>query len=121
MGRPQYTVEIESYGIRLWQYKRMDYPGITVPILGELDVRGGRRRKELQFIIAFVPDGSEIPQPVFDEEEHMFVMFHPFRHMQYFVNLVRNEKPIFAYIDTENLSNCCISTAGEEVGEEEDD
>ncbi|MEA2071003.1 MAG: hypothetical protein U9O98_06895 [Asgard group archaeon] len=119
MPKTRFNYEIDEYGLRLWQLTNMNYLGETVKIQGEINCRGKYKRKEFRFIIAFIPDAIRPPQPIVNMEYRLVILFVHIKNCQPYIDMLRYEKPIYGYVDTENPSNCCITTSGEEIGEEE--
>ena len=73
----------------------------------------------LRLIFNFVPDGMETPSPMWSEDARLCVVFLPYSAMAAFVDILRNEKPIYGNIDTDAPGDAFISTLHEPVGEEE--
>ena len=73
----------------------------------------------LRLIFYFLPDGMEAPEAKWSEDARLCVTFLPYSGMPPFVDLLRNEKPIYGNIDTEAPGDSFISTLHEPVGEEE--
>jgi len=71
--------------------------------------------------IFFLTEDSPVPNPTYNEgrkEGHIFV---PFKYFMHYIDILRNEKPIYAYFSSENPENMGLRTSvsGEKVGEEE--
>jgi len=73
----------------------------------------------LRLIHYFLPEGAEVPSPMWSEDARLCVVFLPFSVMASYVDVLRNEKPIYGNIDTDAPGDAFISTLHEPVGEEE--
>lgn len=100
LGRSDRIVfEVEKYGVRLGPVVRVIPPGQPavyarswVGCLGKHPVSG----KRCGLSIYFMPAGSELPESfyVLKETEEYRGIFLPISEMAYYVDLLRNEKPI---------------------------
>jgi len=72
-----------------------------------------------RFVIYFAAPGSEMAPPRYFPETKFGSINVPFDEMHNYVDLVRNEKPVYAYLNSEKPQWNCLSTAMETVGEEE--
>ena len=75
--------------------------------------------EHLRLIFYFLGDDREYPEPIWNEDGRVACVFLPFDALPAFVDMLRNEKPVTANIDTENPGECFINTGDEPVGEEE--
>jgi hypothetical protein len=73
----------------------------------------------LRLIFYFLPDGADAAEAMWSEDARLCVAFLPFSDMGPFVDILRNEKPIYGNIDTDAPGDAFISTLHEPVGEEE--
>jgi hypothetical protein len=71
-----------------------------------------------QLMINFV-DYGKIPEAHYDESKKTGVIFIPVTMIDTYVDLLRNEKPLFGYCNSEHPEWSNISTEQEEVGENE--
>ena len=72
-----------------------------------------------RFIAYFLTDDSSVPNPVYIVKNRVGAIFLPFKEMGPFVDLVRNEKPIYAYLNSDRPDWNNLSTSKEPIGEEE--
>ena len=72
-----------------------------------------------KFFIYFLTDTSPVPRPEYSPEKKVAAIFLPAHLMPLYTDILRNEKPIFAFLDSENPSQNCLRTSREPVGEEE--
>lgn len=72
-----------------------------------------------RFIAYFLTDDSPVPNPMTILKNKVGAIFLPFKEMDAFVDLVRNEKPIYAYLNDVKPEWNSISSSSEPIGEEE--
>lgn len=72
-----------------------------------------------RFAIYFAAPGSEMAPPRYFPETKFGSINVPIDEMQHYVDLVRHEKPVYAYLNSVKPEWNNISTSKEPVGEEE--
>ncbi len=72
-----------------------------------------------RFIIYGLHPSSPVPDPVYIEANKVGAIFIPFTELQNYIDLVRNEKPIYAYLNSSKPEWNSLRTSSEPVGEEE--
>lgn len=73
-----------------------------------------------QLTVYFVPDGSALPPGWFNPATNAGAMFRPISQMELFLDLLRNEMPVFASMDDQNpLEGNALRTHPEATGEGE--
>ena len=75
--------------------------------------------EHLRLIFYFLADGQDFPDPLWNQDGRVACVFLPFDALPPFVDMLRNEKPITANIDTDSPGDSFINTGDEPVGEEE--
>ena len=65
------------------------------------------------------PSSPVPPQPVCNNDLLFGVIFVPFADLHDYVDLVRNEKPMFAFLNSDHPEQMHLATSQEPVGEEE--
>jgi len=75
--------------------------------------------EHLRLIFYFLGDDQQWPDPIWNPDGRVACVFLPFEALPVFVDMLRNEKPITANIDTDNPGDSFINTGDEPVGEEE--
>jgi len=70
-------------------------------------------------IAYFLTDNSPIPGPVYSVANKVGLIFLPFHEMEPFVDLLRNEKPVTAYLNSDSPQWNQLFTGKEPVGEAE--
>ena len=105
---------VERYQITLGDHPKT-FGGTTVRSRGVVACFG----EFLRLIFYFLPDDADTPEAMWSEDARLCVVFLPFSTMPQFVDVLRNEKPIYGNIDTDAAGDAFISTLHEPVGEEE--
>jgi hypothetical protein len=72
-----------------------------------------------RFVIYFAAPGSDMAPPQYVPNKKFGSINVPINEMPHYVDLLRNEKPIYAYLDSEIPRWNSISTSKEPVGERE--
>jgi hypothetical protein len=106
---------VENYQVRLADALSATFGETTIRARGIVSCFGGDHR----FIAYFLTDDSPIPNPLYVEAKKVGAIFLPFREIGPFVDLLRNEKPIYAYLNSDKPAWNSIRTAEEPVGEDE--
>ncbi len=105
---------VEKYQITLGDHSST-WGGVTVTARGIVACFG----EHLRVLFYFLPAGAAIPDAMWNEDARVAVTFLPISDMAPFVDVLRNEKPIYGNIDTDAPGESYISTLHEPVGEEE--
>ena len=108
--------EILSYKVKLGYRLSATFGVTTIKALGIISCTGN---DDQRVIVYFLHDESLIPNPAVSKEGKWGNIFLPKEMMPVWIDMLRNEKPVYGYIDTDipNLTN--VSTSNEPVGEEE--
>ena len=106
---------VEEYQVRLGHALDATFDDSTIRARGIIICFGGDHR----FIAYFLTDDSPVPDPFYAQAKRVGVIFLPFRDIGPFVDLLRNEEPIYAYLNSDTPAWNSIRTAEEPVGEEE--
>lgn len=112
---PVIRFEINKYQVTLGP----DLPSIISDFDSKVVGIIGCYGKEHQLMINFVENGASIPKSQYDEKKKTGAIFLPLATMPYYIDLLRNEKPVFAYCNSEQPEWTNISTSHEPVGEGE--
>jgi len=115
MSNATEVFEIKNYMI-IWRQLELRTFGET-----EVKLRGMVRclGDEYSMDVVFVAPDSPVPDPIFDEEAKKGFMFMPIADMGYFVDTLRNEKPIFGHLRNDRPEWTSVTTSQEPVGEGE--
>ena len=107
--------EIKEYMVILRQLEIMEFEGEEIRLRGMVRCLGGEHTLDVYFL-----DGDgPFPGPVAEIEKKKGYMFMPFRDMHVLVDILRNEKPIFAHLRADRPEWTSITTTKEPVGEGE--
>ncbi len=107
--------QISNYKMALGHAMGATWSGKKIKIRGYLTCYGDDHR----FIAYFLTDDSPVPDPVYIVRNRVGAIFLPFDQMPPFVDMVRNEKPVYAYLNSDRPESNSIKTSLEPVGEEE--
>ena len=106
---------VYAYKIKLGHALTATWSGTQIKARGIVACYGADHR----FIAYFLTDDSPVPKPVYIVKNRVGAIFLPFKEMGPFVDLVRNEKPIYAYLNSDRPDWNNLSTSKEPIGEEE--
>ncbi len=107
---------VDKYVLSLGHGNTATWNGVQIKIRGYIACYGGDHR----FIAYFLTDDSPIPGPTYVVKNKAGAIFLPFKEMPPFVDLVRNEKPLYAYLNSDKPEWNSLKTSKEPVGEGED-
>jgi hypothetical protein len=65
------------------------------------------------------PSSPTPSTPIYNVTGNVGAIFVPFSEIGKYVDIVRNEKPVFARLDSDNPNWMSLSTSNEPIGEEE--
>jgi hypothetical protein len=108
--------EIKQYMIVWRQLEMMNFRGTTIKIRGLVRCTGD----EYSLDIYFLAMDSPTPMPVFDEANKRGYMFLSIQDMLPFVDMLRNEKPIYGHLRGDKPEWTSVTTSTEPVGEGEE-
>lgn len=106
---------IQNYQVALGHGLSATWNGTAITSRGSIVCHGA----EHQLVAYFLAEDSPVPKPVYDVDEQVGAIFLPFDAMDAFVDLLRNEKPIYAHLDSDSPESNQIRTTREPVGEGE--
>jgi hypothetical protein len=106
--------EVKSYRVRLGN-------GITdkVRFMGSLNCLDAPENWVYQQTIFFLSDDLNLPTPEYYPAAKAGAMYRPIAQMGLFLDLLRNEKPVFAFMDDTAPEGNFLATYPEAVGEGE--
>ncbi|NLE00545.1 MAG: hypothetical protein GX640_11790 [Fibrobacter sp.] len=107
--------EIENYQVTIGP----DLPSIVTNLDSKVVGIIGCYGKGYQLILNFVENGAVMPLSAYDEEKKTGSLYLPVSYMGTYIDILRNEKPVFAYCNSERPEWSNISTSYEPVGEGE--
>ena len=120
---PVAVFEIKNYMVIWRQLEERDFGGVTARIRGLVRCTGiGTADKEdYRLDVYFLSDDSETPAPVVEIDKNSGSIFMPIRDISAFVDILRNEKPIFGHLREDNPQWTSITTTNEPVGTGDED
>lgn len=105
---------ITTYTYTLSSGISTSYGGVAIQYQGRLSTRSGEGS---QLSVYGLSPGSPVPDAVCNAAETQGAIFVPFADLHNYVDLVRNEKPVYARLDP--VLGMTLSTSLEPPGEEE--
>ncbi len=107
--------EIKQYMIVWRQLEVMNFRGVTIKIRGLVRCTGDEYNMDVYFLAV----DSPFPPPVFDEDNKRGYMFLNIQDIAAFVDMLRNEKPIYGHLRGDRPEWTSVTTSNEPVGEGE--
>ncbi len=108
--------EVTSYIIYLGDKLSATFGGTTIKARGVISCIGSDNRRVVGYFLA---DDSPVPTPTTTIGGKWGPVFLPKELMSIWVDMLRNEKPIYGYINTDHPEWTQISTSAEPIGEQE--
>ena len=91
----------------------------NVKVVGYLNCLDASANWSFQQTIYFVPEGATLPPPTYSPASKSGSFYRPISQMALYMDLLRNEKPIFASMDNQNPDGNALRTFPEAIGEGE--
>lgn len=107
--------EIKEYMVILRQMETMNFQGTEIKLRGIVRCHGD----EFTLDVYFLADDSNYPAPIIEIDKKRGYMFQPYRDISILVDILRNEKPIYAHLRGDRPDWTSITTTKEPVGEGE--
>ena len=118
MAEEQVAVfEIKQYMVIWRQLEERDFDGVNAKIRGIVRCIGDEYGMDVFFL---APD-SEFPTPVVDLEGKTGGLFMPVSDLAAFVDILRNEKPIYGHLRGDFPHWTSVTTTNEPVGTGDED
>lgn len=120
---PVAVFEIKNYMVIFRQLEERDFDGVTAQIRGLVRCTGVGTQddNEYRLDVYFLSPDSDYPEPHVHLEENQGSIFMPVDNMMMFVDVLRNEKPIFGHLRGDNPNWTSITTTHEPVGAGDED
>lgn len=109
------TFEVQNYQVGLGHAMSATWAGTRIKARGYVTCYGDGHR----LIVYGLTHDSPVPDPMFVVTNKVGALFLPFDKLAGFVDMVRNEKPIYAYLNSDRPEWISLRTSKEPVGEEE--
>ncbi|HNR18703.1 MAG TPA: hypothetical protein PKN75_07240 [Bacteroidia bacterium] len=110
------SFEVKSYVINNGFKNSATWGGVSIKIQGYLVCYSD---DGYRFIIYGLHPSSPIAAPTYIPANKVGAIFIPFKELFNYIDLARNEKPVYAYLNSDNPDWNSIKTSTEPVGEEE--
>lgn len=113
--------EIKHYQVSWRQLERRDIGGTQVLIRGLVRCTGVEPQTKVEYTldVLFLAPGSPFPPPSFNPNERKGAMYLPIEDLGAFVEILRNEKPIFGHLYDDRPDWVSVTTNKEPVGSSE--
>jgi hypothetical protein len=112
--------EIKHYMVIWRQAEVRDFNGTSVIIRGIVRCTGNATDgEEYTLDVVFYAPDSAYPDPIFTPAEKKGYMFLPISDIAAFVDILRNEKPIYGHLRGDRPEWTSVTTTKEPVGEGE--
>lgn len=113
--------EIKHYQISWRQLERRAVGGQTALVRAQIKCTGiePQTRTEYTLDVVFLAPDSPVPPPSFNASEHKGAMYMPIADIHAFVDMLRNEKPIFGHLYDDKPDWVSVTTTKEPVGSAE--
>lgn len=108
--------QITSYTIKLGDRMSASFGGTTIKARGIISCIGPDNQRVVAYFLA---DDSPVPAPTTTIGGKWGPVFLPKELMGQWTDMLRNEKPLYGYINTGHPEWTNVSTSKEPVGEEE--
>ena len=106
---------MEHYKVSLNHELTATWSDTTIKARGKIVCYGDDHR----LIAYFLTDDSPLPKPVYLENEKVGVIYFHLNEMRTFIDLLRHEKPIYAYLNSYKPEWIGIGSFREPTGEQE--
>jgi hypothetical protein len=109
------TFEIDSYEVKLSREMNGYAQGMNVKFPAYMLCRG----KEFHVIVYVLDDSSPVPDNTFLSQYKRGTIFVPRWQYDWFLDMLRNEKPVYCYLNSDTPKWNSLYTGQEPVGEQE--
>lgn len=114
---PAKTFEVTRYVLNMGWKNTASWGGVTIQIQGYVACSGADGSRLI--VYGLHPTSPTPATPVYNVSGNVGALFVPFSEISNYVDLVRNEKPVYAYLNSDNPNWISLRTSSEPVGEEE--
>ena len=120
---PFAVFEMKEYMIIFRQSEERDFGGVTANIraLVRCTGVGVNDDNEYRLDVYFLGLESDFPEPQVHLEDRSGAIFLPMEDMGTFVDVLRNEKPIFGHLRGDNPHYTSVTTSNEPIGAGDED
>lgn len=113
--------EAKQYMVIWRQLEVRDFNGVQIAIRAIVRLTGAEAKSGESYVmdVMFLSPDSPFPMPTFEIEQKKGYMFMPISDLAAFVDILRNEKPIFGHLRADKPEWTSVTTAQEDIGEGE--
>lgn len=121
--QPFAVFELKNYMVIFRQSEERDFEGVTAIIRGLVRCTGigVNDEADYQLDVYFLEAGRDFPAPQINLDEKKGAIFMPMMDMSTFVDVLRNEKPIYGHLRADNPSLTSVTTTQEPIGAGDED
>lgn len=115
--------EIKKYMVIWRQLEERDFAGVTARIRGLVRCSGigTAGRGDYRLDVYFLSEDSDMPDPQVDLDSNLGAIFMPIHDIHAFVDILRNESPIFGHLRGDHPQWTSVTTTHEPVGTGDED
>ena len=115
--------EIKRYMVIWRQLEEREFAGVTARIRGLVRCTGvgSADQENYRLDVYFLADDSAVPDPQVDIDNQSGAIFMSISDIHAFVDILRNEKPIFGHLRGDNPQWTSVTTTNEPVGTGDED
>jgi hypothetical protein len=114
---PNKTFEVKTYVLQMGYKSTATWGNTAIKIQGYLCCYGAK--KERLIVYGLHPSSPIPPNAVCNWVGNVGAIFVPFTELKCYVDIARNEKPVFARLDSDKPEWMNLSTSTEPIGEGE--
>lgn len=114
---PGESFQVKKYILKMGYKLKSTWEGVDIEAQGILACYGEHPQRLI--VYGLHPDSPVPPRPACDWSVRLGAIFVPFADLHAYVDIVRNEKPVFARISSDEPWAIALDTDMEPVGEEE--
>ncbi|MFA6150896.1 MAG: hypothetical protein WC716_06215 [Chitinophagaceae bacterium] len=111
------TFAVQHYVLNVGHKNTATWAGVVIQIQGYVACYGADGSR---FIVYGLHPASPVPPtPVYNVAGNVGAIFVPFERLPQYVDIVRNEKPVYATLNSDNPNWMALATSNEPIGEGE--
>lgn len=121
---PFAVFELKEYMVIFRQSEEREFSGVVANIRGLVRCSGigvNEDTSKYQLDVFFLAGDSAFPEPQVDLENKTGALFMPMSDMAIFVDILRNEKPIYGHLRGDNPQLTSVTTTNEPIGVGDED
>ncbi len=121
---PFAVFELKEYMVIFRQSEEREFAGVVANIRGLVRCTGvgvQDSTNKYQLDVFFLTGYSDFPEPQVDLENNTGAIFMPMTDMSTFIDVLRNEKPIYGHLRADNPQLTSVTTTNEPIGAGDED